>query len=254
MAATKYTLLDFLPFWYDRLQQWSLDGRLSVAAQEALLLDGELQALKDLVSQWSLGDFQAVPEIVMLSNADINGAMGAYPQSTGKIYLNADWLATATQEAVNAVLTEELGHYLDGLLNTVDTSGDEGECFSDLLLGGVLTDAQRAYLRTANDAGTMTVDGVILQAEFAVATALPSVSVVAIANGNEADGSPVVFQFERTGNISAALSVGYRLFGTAQAGSDYTGNRTDTISFASGSAIASLSLPTPPVSGKMSPL
>ena len=73
--------------------------------------------------------------------------------------------------------------------------------------------------------------------------ALSSVSVVGLANGNEADGSPVVFKFERTGDISVALSVGYQLFGTAQAGSDYTGSTTGTISFAAGSATATLSLP-----------
>ena len=73
--------------------------------------------------------------------------------------------------------------------------------------------------------------------------ALSSVSVVALANGNEADGSPVVFKFERTADISVALSIGYQLFGTAQAGSDYTGSSTDTISFAAGSATATLSLP-----------
>jgi len=72
---------------------------------------------------------------------------------------------------------------------------------------------------------------------------LPSVSVVAIANGNEADGSPVVFKFERTGDISVALSVGYQLFGTAKAGSDYTGNTNGTIYFVAGNATASLSLP-----------
>ena len=78
MVASPKTFLDFLPPWYDQLQQWSLSGRLSAAAQEALLLDGEPQALQDLVSQWSAGSFQAVPEIVLLSNADINGALGAY--------------------------------------------------------------------------------------------------------------------------------------------------------------------------------
>jgi hypothetical protein len=34
-----------------------------------------------------------------------------------------------------AVLTEELGHHLDGLLNVVDTPGDEGEYFANLVMG-----------------------------------------------------------------------------------------------------------------------
>ncbi|MEB3262355.1 MAG: hypothetical protein VKK94_05280 [Cyanobacteriota bacterium] len=37
------------------------------------------------------------------------------------IYLNADWLATASEDQAIAVLSEELGQHLDGLLNAVDT-------------------------------------------------------------------------------------------------------------------------------------
>ena len=175
MVATGKTLLDFLPSWYDQLQHWSLGGQLSAAAQEALLLDGEPQALKDLVSQWSAGNFQAVPEIVLLSNADINGALGAYAQSTGKIYLNADWLTTATQEAVNAVLTEELGHHLDALLNAVDTSGDEGRHFSSILHGS--SGGVSYYLMDAT--GQIQENGNILSAEFS----LPENSTT-LANGH----------------------------------------------------------------------
>ena len=135
MGTTGKTLINFLPSWYDQLQQWSLSGRLSAAAQEALLLDGEPQALKDLVSHWSAGDFKGVPEIVLLSNLDINGKRRAYTQSTDKIYLKKDWLINASQEAVNTVLVEELGHCPDSKLNQHDSQEDEGEYFSDLLRG-----------------------------------------------------------------------------------------------------------------------
>lgn len=93
--------------------------------------------------------------------------MGAYAQSTGKIYINSDWFATATYGAVNAVLTEELGHHLDGLLNTADTSGDEGEYFSGLLREVVLTDTQKSAIRAENATGTIIVGGSELQVEFA---------------------------------------------------------------------------------------
>ena len=126
-------LASLLPQWQQLLQGWSADGSLVAAAQEALLLDGEPQALTDLETQWSSGDFRGIPPIVLLSSSDISGAMGAYAISTRTIYLNQDWLLTATQDQVNAVLTEELGHHLDGLLNAVDTPGDEGEIFSSLL-------------------------------------------------------------------------------------------------------------------------
>jgi len=69
------------------------------------------------------------------------------------------------------------------------------------------------------------------------------ISVIAIANGKETDGSPAVFSFSRTGDTNTPLNVSYQLFGTAQAGSDYTGNTNGTINFAAGSATATLSLP-----------
>jgi len=97
------------------------------AAQEALMLERTPRRLRDLIDQWGSGDFSSIPEIVLLSAADMNGAMGAYVISTGKIYLNKDWLLTAGSDAVGAVLIEELGHHLDGMVNDADTSGDEGE-------------------------------------------------------------------------------------------------------------------------------
>ena len=136
-------LQTILPEWEALLQGWALDGSLSAAAQEALVLDGTPDALQDLITQWGTGDFTAIPEIVLLSSEEMNGAMGAYALSTGKIYLNQDWLAGANAEQVVAVLTEELGHHLDGLLNTSDTSGDEGEYFARLLSGTTPSEAQQ---------------------------------------------------------------------------------------------------------------
>jgi hypothetical protein len=107
-----------LPTWYQLLQQWSLDGRLSAAAQEALLLSGESEPLTALTDQWAAGDFSGLPPIVLLPASSMPGAAGAYADSTGTIYLNEDWLQTASTDAVFSVLTEELGHHLDNLLNS----------------------------------------------------------------------------------------------------------------------------------------
>ena len=71
---------------------------------------------------------------------------------------------------------------------------------------------------------------------------LPAISVIAITNGDEADGSPAVFEFKRTGDTSAPLTLNYRLYGTAQAGSDYLGETTGSITFAAGSQSTNLSL------------
>jgi hypothetical protein len=170
LTAAETLLNGLLPEWHLLLQSWSASGRLTTAAQEALLLNGEPGTLTDLTNQWAAGDFGALPPIVLLSAADINGALGAYAISTGTIYLNADWLAGTTQGQVNAVLTEELGHHLDGLLNAVDTPGDEGEYFAALLRGAGLTEEQKVALRAENDLGGIMVNGKTLQAEHAAST------------------------------------------------------------------------------------
>ena len=126
--ATAASLLDLLlPDWHRLLQGWAADGRLTAAAQEALMLSGEPPLLRELTRQWAAGDFSSLPPIVLLSSSDMNGAMGAYAISTGTIYLNTDWYVGASRDQVFAVLTEELGHSLDAKLNAVDTQGDEGE-------------------------------------------------------------------------------------------------------------------------------
>jgi hypothetical protein len=156
MVSAQERLNQILPSWYDLLTLWSQDGSLVAAATDALMLEssnakpdakGQLQSL---VSQWSAGDFKSLPEIVLLSNADISGAQGAYAASTGKIYLNADWLLTADQAWIQRVLTEELGHSLDTQLNLMDTPGDEGEAVSELLMPGRETEEKRQKISDAN--------------------------------------------------------------------------------------------------------
>jgi hypothetical protein len=170
MASTSNNdlLSTLLPRWYALLQDWASSSRLSAAAQEALLLQAEPEQLTNLVSQWSSGNFQSIPEILLLDGAEMNGAMGAYALSTGKIYLNQDWLAGASADQINAVLTEELGHHLDGLLNASDTAGDEGEYFSRLLSGEDISIADGSALRTQDDWFTLAIPGVSLVAEGAL--------------------------------------------------------------------------------------
>jgi len=171
MATAQDRLNQILPSWYDLLTQWSVEGSLVAAATEALVLDGsnakaDAQGqLQSLVSQWSAKNFKSLPEIVLLSDADISGAQGAYAASTDTIYLNAEWLLTATAEEIQKVLTEELGHSLDGQLNLVDTQGDEGEYFSLLLSGQILSGTQAQALIEQGDAGVVLLAGTQIPVE-----------------------------------------------------------------------------------------
>jgi|688.fasta_scaffold01612_12 alpha-tubulin suppressor-like RCC1 family protein/pimeloyl-ACP methyl ester carboxylesterase len=163
------TLETLLHDWSQRLRGWALSGALSRAARDALQLDGEPQLLRQLVARWSEGLLEDLPPIKLLPAASMPGAAGAYALSTGTIYLNADWLQRASQEQALAVLTEELGHHLDGLLNRSDTPGDEGELFAGLLLsGGVIRERKRLTLRAEDDRGRVLVAGRELEVEQAV--------------------------------------------------------------------------------------
>lgn len=141
MTTAKEHLNQILPLWQQLLQQWSRDGSLVAAANQALQLDGPnaradaQQILQGLVDQWAAGDFSGLPPIELLSSSDISGAQGAYAISMRTIYLNADWLTGASQESIEGVFMEELGHHLDAVLKDEDTLGDEGDVFSGLLRG-----------------------------------------------------------------------------------------------------------------------
>jgi hypothetical protein len=167
-------LATLLPDWKRRLQAWCLDGTLSAAAQQAFLLAEFPAALQKLVDQWSQGEFSALPPIVLLPAAAMNGAAGAYAISCRTIYLNADWLLEATPAQVLAVLSEELGHHLDALHNTSDTPGDEGELFAALLQGNGTIDAERRdQMLAENDLGSVELDGDVVAVERAVVVSTP---------------------------------------------------------------------------------
>ena len=97
-------------------------------------MDGGPAEVRPLIGQGAAGNVSDLPPIEVVEGAGLPGAMCAYAISTGTIYLKGDWLVSASEEQVIAVLTEELGHHLDGLLNSSDTPGDEGEAFAQILL------------------------------------------------------------------------------------------------------------------------
>ena len=163
MSPLTFDLDQLLAAWKTRLQEWSADGSLVAAAREALLLSEVPQELERLAGQWALGDFSGLPPIQVLEGTVLPGAAGAYAISTGTIYLNGDWLASASEDRVFAVLTEELGHHLDGLLNDTDTQADEGKEFAQLLNLAVVANNDIAL---RGDYGIAYVDSVEVGLEY----------------------------------------------------------------------------------------
>lgn len=75
-----------------------------------------------------------------LDALEMTGLRGAYAAKSQvrdeTIYLNNDWLATASTPEIESVLLEEIGHAIDIRLNgTNDSDGDEGAVFSAMIRG-----------------------------------------------------------------------------------------------------------------------
>ena len=115
--------------------------------------------------------------VELLDSQTMAGLHGAYahapPQGDERIYLNADWLASANAAAVEAVLLEELGHAIDRRLNgSNDTAGDEGAIFSALIRGVAIPVVET----TQNDHHTLIINGQRIAVEAAAPTLTTSAS------------------------------------------------------------------------------
>jgi len=99
-----------------------------------------------------------LPQIEVRSDADLNGALGAFSAQTGKIYLSQS-LAQEDSSRLVAILLEEIGHYVDFQVNTSDSAGDEGAIFAELVQGYSLDSATLQCLKTEDDSTTLILDG-----------------------------------------------------------------------------------------------
>ena len=172
-SALAYSeLINSLLFSIDsRLSNWF--GREDYLTQAATVFEAtagtkrwERKALK-LQDKVLSGDYGVRLEV--RSGAELGGALGAFsPRDTTKeptIYLNGDWLATASAAQVEAVLIEELGHAFDRVLNgDKDSAGDEGEIFANLVLG---KSQDIAALQQQDDRRVLRIDGQRVQVEVA---------------------------------------------------------------------------------------
>jgi len=152
--------------WQTQLQTWALSGALLHAASQALNLSEVSGTLTDINRRLSEGNWSDLPKIELLSGSGMGGAIGAWAESTLTIYLNSDWLLTATTEAIGEVLTEEFGHFLDSLVNEADSAGDEGAIFAAILRDGSTSKDVMDSLRGENDRILLTLsDGSLISAE-----------------------------------------------------------------------------------------
>ncbi|MBE9197362.1 hypothetical protein IQ219_19080, partial [Synechocystis sp. LEGE 06083] len=118
-----------------------------------------------LLDAWRNETFSSLPAIELVDSAQINGALGAFARTNRTIYLSHELLQLANTSLLLAVFLEEYGHYLDSLLNTVDTPGDEGEHFAAVVLGQELSSDDLARIRAEDDKAVVIINGEILEIE-----------------------------------------------------------------------------------------
>ena len=118
-----------------------------------------------LRSQWQSGNFSQLPTISVISSDILGNTRGGYAKSINTIYLSDRFLANASQQSLDAVILEEIGHFVDAWVNNTDTAGDEGELFSALVRGVEISSGELQRLRTEDDTAVITIDGQTLQVE-----------------------------------------------------------------------------------------
>ena len=144
-------------------------------------------ALK-LRSQWQSGDFSLFPKIKVVSGDVLGSAKGAYASSTNTIYLSSQFVTTASQQSLLAVILEEFGHFVDAQVNATDTPGDEGELFSILVRGVSLSAAELSRIQAGDDHGIMSLGGQLITIEKAAPTILTVTTTADQNNGVTTDG------------------------------------------------------------------
>ena len=118
-----------------------------------------------LRSQWQSGNFSQFPKIEIVSSDVLGTANGAYASRSNTIYLSAQFLAIVSQESLSNLILEELGHFVDAQVNSVDSAGDEGAIFAALVQGESLDLETLQVLRSEDDRGAIMVNGEVIQVE-----------------------------------------------------------------------------------------
>ena len=104
----------------------------------------------------------------IVSAEQLNNANGAFGLDT--IYLSEEFLTenVANPEAVESVLLEEIGHFVDKHLGGSDSRGDEGDSFLPNWFKMTLSvEAELADLKAEDDSTTIGLDGEKMDVELA---------------------------------------------------------------------------------------
>jgi large repetitive protein len=139
---------------------------------------------------------QKLPNIQVVEDSILGQANGAYALTSNTIFLSQSLVERGDQQEIVAVLLEEIGHSIDGYLNTQDSTGDEGEIFAKLVNGQVNSENYQPML-TEDDHNQIIWNGQVLAVEnYVVSQPIHGFTIQAggqvITNGSsDFDGNPL---------------------------------------------------------------
>ncbi|MBD2168527.1 putative Ig domain-containing protein [Calothrix membranacea FACHB-236] len=149
----------------DSLKEFLTRSDFLSSLQLAFGYEWQFQTATNLIASLANGNY--FPSIEVVNSEQIQSA-GAFSQQTNTIYLSQAFLETNNIDAIATVVKEELGHYLDTQLNTLDSPGDEGQIFAALVQGTDLTPGKLQNLKTEDDHKIVTINGQTLLVEQSV--------------------------------------------------------------------------------------
>ncbi|QEI43952.1 Bifunctional hemolysin/adenylate cyclase [Dolichospermum sp. UHCC 0315A] len=164
--STLYQILESaLPNAYSYLQQFATSSEFVTTMNLAFDSNWNKTVGYQIAQTWAVGNFDNIPIIKMISAANIGGANAAFADSTNTIYIAKEYLAyhSSNLDSLTDVLLEEIGHWVDAQVNSIDTLGDEGAILSNLLRHQTLSNQQFAQLKAEDDTLTITLDGINTQ-------------------------------------------------------------------------------------------
>ena len=152
---------------YGDLSKFAADPDFATKLNVPFGENWDAAAAKTLAEAWFQGDFSEIPQVKVVSSAEIGGANGAFAAATDTIYLSKEFLAgnAANPAAVADVLLEEIGHSVDARLNVADSPGDEGAIFGAVVQGKELSEGELQALKSEDDRATATIGGKVIEIE-----------------------------------------------------------------------------------------
>jgi hypothetical protein len=167
-ASSLYLDQQVLPLAKQALQQFAIADNFDSQIQIAFGEGCNVSAAQDLVENLATGEFPFNIQTLPQSQLQGDGAFG-----NDTLFISEDLLNSHHLDRSVDVILEEMGHFVDSQINSLDAPGDEGEIFANLVQQHSLSEMQLVSLKAEDDHGFLSFNNELI----AVEKALPPVGV-----------------------------------------------------------------------------